>query len=538
MVMMLNIKKKFWISSTVLLCLVFLIVSVFSPFAAENNNKNNSGAEINPPDMTPYKIQVVDSKTGRGVPMILIENTNGARYYTDSAGYVSFYDPALMDQDVFFLISGPGYVYPRNSMGSVGERVTVRPGESVKFEVDRVSIAERLYRVTGQGIYRDSVALGQPVPIEKPILNTKVMKQDSAKVIEYKGKLYWFWGDTYSSSKAEGNLRVTGAVSELPGKGGLDPDLGVNLKYFAGSDGYVKEMAPNLQDGSVHVELSSLMKTTKDGKECLLAGYVSYDKDNKEVSRGILMFNDQKEQFDLVVRFEEDEMMRYPQGNAFLCNENGKEYWVFCNPLPTIRVVNDYNSIINPDSYEVYTPIKQGAVYDKKVPRKTELDLDDNGNLKWSWKKKTGLLTQEQEENLIRIRVIKHSDAFYRFTDVDNGNAVELYSAAIQWNEYRKSWIMIAQSKKGTEPLGDIYYAEAKNPSGPWKNGKLIVSHDQWAFYNPIFHPYFSKDNGRIIYFEGNFDNDGRTSKPVSYYDNNQLMYKLDLSDPRLNLSN
>ena len=42
-----------------------------------------------------------------------------------------------------------------------------------RLELERRNVAERLYRVTGAGIYRDSVLTGQPVPIKEPLLNAE-----------------------------------------------------------------------------------------------------------------------------------------------------------------------------------------------------------------------------------------------------------------------------------------------------------------------------------------------------------------------------
>ena len=43
--------------------------------------------------------------------------------------------------------------------------------------------------------------------------------------------LYWFWGDTERVSYPLGNFSASGATSELPGRGGLDPNVGVDLTY-------------------------------------------------------------------------------------------------------------------------------------------------------------------------------------------------------------------------------------------------------------------------------------------------------------------
>ena len=64
---------------------------------------------------------------------------------------------------------------------------------------------------------------------------------------------------------------------------------------------------------------------------------------------------------------------------------------------------------------------------------------------------------------------------------------------------------------------------------------KKIVSHEDYSFYNPKQHPYFDREGGRVIYFEGTFTRSFSGNKePVPRYDYNQMMYKLDLRDPRL----
>jgi hypothetical protein len=65
-----------------------------------------------------------------------------------------------------------------------------------------------------------------------------------------------------------------------------------------------------------------------------------------------------------------------------------------------------------------------------------------------------------------------------------------------------------------------------------------VASHTKYSFYNPKQHPMFDQDGGRLIYFEGTythtFSSGPETATPR--YDYNQLMYRLDLSDPRLAL--
>ena len=76
--------------------------------------------------------------------------------------------------------------------------------------IERTNRAERLYRVTGTGIYRDSVLVGANVPIAEPLLNANVRGQDSVQAVIYKDQIYWFWGDTLYETGGLGNFRTAG----------------------------------------------------------------------------------------------------------------------------------------------------------------------------------------------------------------------------------------------------------------------------------------------------------------------------------------
>ena len=56
-------------------------------------------------------------------------------------------------------------------------------------------------------------------------------------------------------------------------------------------------------------------------------------------------------------------------------------------------------------------------------------------------------------------------------------------------------------------------------------------------FYNPKQHPELMRDGGRTIFFEGTFVNTfSGTTVPVPRYNYNQLMYRLDVSDERIEM--
>src|SRR3954466_7054604 len=96
---------------------------------------------------------------------------------------------------------------------------------------------------------------------------------------------------------------------------------------------------------------------------------------------------------------------------------------------------------------------------------------------------------------------------------------------------------MIAVQAGGTSYLGEVWFAEADTPLGPWVYARKVVTHEKYSFYNPKQHPFFDQDGGRVIYFEGTYTTgfSGNTD-PTPRYDYNQVMYRLDLADGRLNL--
>ena len=96
---------------------------------------------------------------------------------------------------------------------------------------------------------------------------------------------------------------------------------------------------------------------------------------------------------------------------------------------------------------------------------------------------------------------------------------------------------MIAVQNYGTSFLGEVWYAEALTPLGPWTSGVKIVTHDKYSFYNPKQHPYFDEQEGRVIYFEGTYSHTfSGNEHPTPRYDYTQIMYRLDLADERLRL--
>ena len=70
-----------------------------------------------------FKIQVVDRQTGRGVPLVELRTTNNTPYFTDSNGIVAYYEPGLMDREVFFFVESHGYEFQKDGFGFHGTRL-------------------------------------------------------------------------------------------------------------------------------------------------------------------------------------------------------------------------------------------------------------------------------------------------------------------------------------------------------------------------------------------------------------------------------
>jgi hypothetical protein len=477
-----------------------------------------------------FKITVVDAKTGRGVPLVELRTVDNVRYYTDSNGIVAFFDPGLMGEDVFFHVSSPGYEFPKDGFGNRGKTVKAIAGGSAELKIDRVNIAERLYRVTGADIYGDSVLVGQPTPLKKPTLNARVVGQDTAFSTVFGDRLFWFWGDTARPSHPLGNFQTTGATSLLPEHGGLEPDRGIDLTYFTRDDGFVKPMAPMPGPGPTWIDGLVTIKD-QSGQERMFAAYAKIRGTTEPYERGLLEFNSDREQFEKVAAIPLDAPVR-PGGHPFHVTDQGTDYIYFAMPFPLVRVRAEAESIKDLNRYEAYTCLVEGT-----RPRDGRLDRGADGALRYSWKKNTAPVGPREQRRLIDSGRIKGDEALLQLQDSETGKPVVAHSGSVNWNPFRKKWIMIVGEFGGTSFLGEVWYAEAPTPVGPWKVARKVATHPDYSFYNPTQDPALDKENGRVIFFEGTYAAtfSGNTH-PTPHYDYNQLMYKLDLADPRLKL--
>ena len=295
------------------------------------------------PRPRPFRIQVVEAGTGRGVPLVELKTVNQIRYYTDSNGIVAFDEPGLFNQKVYFSIRSHGYEAEKDGFGYRGASFVITEGGTAQVVIHRLNIARRLYRVTGEGIYRDSLLTGDKVPIREPLLERSGLRPGQ------RGECGVSRARSTGSGAIRivpdyplGNFHVPGATSELPGRGGLEPEEGVNLSYFVDEKGFARPTAAMPGEGPTWI--SGLTVLTDDqGRERMLAFYAKIRKVLEVYERGLVEFNARTQRFEKVTQFPEASQYsgEHPDGHAFLHQAYGINYVYYANPYPLLRVRAD-----------------------------------------------------------------------------------------------------------------------------------------------------------------------------------------------------
>lgn len=475
----------------------------------------------------PFAIEVVDKATDRGVPLVELTTVNNVRFVTDSNGLVAVAEPDLTGLSVFFHVKSHGYEFAKDGFGIRGKALDVRPGGKARLELTRLNVAERLYRTTGGGIYRDSVILGRPVPARAPLLAAKVFGCDSVMTAEYRDKIFWFWGDTNKPSYPLGHFHMTGATTP---RRGLEPDKTVDYTYFVGEDGFARPTCQMPGEGPTWIGGLTVVKD-HSGRDRMYAGYVKIRPPMEAYEHGLVVWDDTLERFTKVVVYPEGlPIYPGPQGHAFHhAGPDGQDYVYFTTFLPLTRVKADPDALADPRRFEGFTCLVPGTrAADRRVER------DEKGAVVYGWKPNTPPLTCAEQSTFLKAGVLKPGEALVALRDVETGRPIVAHNASVYWNDHRRRWVWIGSEQNGaTSFLGDVWYAEADSPTGPWVYARKVVTHDKYSFYNPKRHAFL--DKGSVVYFEGTYTNSfSGNPDQTPRYDYNQVMYRLDLDDPRL----
>ena len=432
--------------------------------------------------LPPCRIEVVEKATGWPVPLVEFRTTHQARFVTDNAGIIAFDLPELMGVDTWFEVIGHGYEMPKDGFGLRGVRLKPRPGDTIKVEVSRTIIARRLGRLTGAGLLAECQKLG----LESAVAESGVLGCDSVQNAVHRGRLFWIWGDTTLANYALGIFNATSATTPVQPLASLEPPLRMRFEYFRDPAGRPRGVAKIPGEGPTWIS-GVVSLPDKTGTARLVGSYVKIKPPMDAYEWGLCVWNERTEQLEpLKLLWTKSEAKPQPpplpDGHpAFWKDATGKEWVLFGNPLPTLRC---------PASFE-------------------------------AWQDPTAWETLEPQANLL---------------SAGDSRRVKPHSGSIAWNPWRKRWVTVFMEAFGKpSAFGELWYAEADAPTGPWGAAVKILSHENYTFYNPRINPEFTAADSPVLIFEGTFTQQfADRPPPTPRYDYNQILYRLDLDNPEL----
>lgn len=430
----------------------------------------------------PYRIEVLEKGSGWPVPLVELRTTNDVRFVTDNAGVVAFDLPEVMGRETWFGVFGHGYEVAPDGFGMRGFRLTPQPGKTLKVEVTRKTIAKRLGRLTGAGLFAESQKTGHDLDWRE----SGVVGSDSVQNAVYRGKLFWAWGDTNLLNYPLGIFDMSSATTALQPLAKFEPPLRLKLDYFTNEKGTPRGVAKMPGEGPTWVT-AYVTLPDKTGAPHLVGTYRKIHGHLDVYESGLCAWNDETANFERKLVFwkksdGEPKEAPAPDGHPALWKDSaGKEWVLFGNPLPALRCPATFEAWQDSDTWEVLKP----------------------------------------QESL---------------RSATDGKPVKPHSGSIAWNPFRKRWVTVFMQAFGKPSVfGEIWYAEANSPTGPWGAAVKILTHDNYTFYNPRLHPEFTAADSPILIFEGTFTAEfADRPHPTPRYNYNQILYRLDLDDPAL----
>lgn len=429
----------------------------------------------------PCRIEIVEQDSGWPVPLVELRTTHHARFVSDNAGLIAFDLPELMGRETWFDVHGHGYEVKADGFGNRGVRLTPKPGGSLRVEVQRKIIAKRIGRLTGAGLFAESQKLG----LESNWRESGIVGQDSVQNAMHDGKLFWFWGDTTLARYPLGIFDGTGATTGIPSLDSLRPPLKFPLEYFADKEGRPRAIAPLPGKGPAWVTgVASVPDRT--GKARLVCAGMKIEPPMDIYEWSLIVWNEEKNLFEKLKTIwtkssETPKPPAVPEGHPVKwLDSTGKEWLLFGNPLPKLRCPATFEAWQDPSTWETLTP----------------------------------------QESLRGA----------------GGEMVKPHTGSIAWHPWRKRWVTVFMQSFGKPSVfGELWYAEAESPTGPWGRTVKVLSHDNYTFYNPRLHIEFTPEGSPALFFEGTYTMQfADKPAPTPRYDYNQILYRLDLDDPRL----
>ncbi len=427
----------------------------------------------------PCRLEVVERGTGWPVPLVEFRTTHQVRFVSDNAGLIALDAPELMGRETWFDVVGHGYGVAKDGFGYRGVRLTPRPGGRLRVEVERTSLARRVGRLTGAGLYAESQKLG----LEAGWRESGVFGCDSIQAAEHGGRLYWIWGDTTLAGYPLGVFDVSAATTGLRPVARLEPPLKVEFEYFRGGNGEPRGVARMAGTGPTW--LTALVSLPEAGGGARLgASYMKIKPPLEAYEWGLCVWDEEGGRFERLRRVwtktdAVPERGPCPDGHAVFWADGAGTNWVlFGDPLPTLRCRATFEAWSDPGSWEELKP----------------------------------------QETIPAAR---------------GGGRIKPHRGSIAWNAWRGRWVTVFTEAFGKpSALGEVWYAEAETPLGPWGGAVKVLSHENYTYYNPRIRAEFGPGGTSWIAFEGTFSTTfADHAVPVGRHDYNQVVYALDLAE-------
>lgn len=430
----------------------------------------------------PCRIEVVEKGSGWPVPLVELRTTHNVRFVTDNAGVIAFDLPELMGRETWFDVSGHGYERPKDGFGYRGVRLTPGPGKTLKVEVNRTIIARRLGRLTGGGLFAESQKTGRDLDAAE----SGVLGCDSVQNAVHRGRMFWAWGDTTLAHYPLGVFDMSSATTPVQPLRSFEPPLKIHYDYFRDDNGRPKGVAKMPGSGPTWVT-AYVSLPDKTGTPRLVGSYSKIRGHLEAYEWSLCVWNDATSSFEKLrtVWTKTESSPKpppFPEGHpAFWKDEHGKEWVLFGNPFPRLRC---------PATFEAW---QDSSTWEELKPQSSVESASD-------------------------------------------GKPVKPHTGHIVWNAFRKRWATVFMQAYGKpSAFGELWYAEADAPTGPWGKAVKVLSHDNYTFYNPRLHPEFTPEGSPILLFEGTYTAEfADRPQPTPRYNYNQMLYRLDLDDPAL----
>ena len=430
----------------------------------------------------PCRIEVVEKGSHWPVSLVELRTTHNVSFITDNAGVIAFDLPELMGRETWFDVIGRGYEVPADGFGYHGVRLKPEPGTTLKVEVTRTIIAKRLGRLTGGGLFAESQKTGRELDWRE----TGVLGCDSVLNAVHRGKLFWAWGDTTLPQYPLGIFDTTSATTALQPLASFEPPIRLKFDYFTDAQGKPRGVAKMAGDGPTWLS-GYVSLPDKNGTPHLVATYVKVKPPLETYESGLCVWNDSTSNFErLRVLWNKSDNATQrphaPEGHpAFWKDAQGKEWMLFGNPLPLLRCPATFEAWQDSSQWETLTP---------------------------------------------QASLVSATD----------GKPVKPHTGSIGWCAWRKRWVTVFMEAFGKPSVfGELWYAEAETPTGPWGKAVKVLSHQNYTFYNPRLHLDITPADSPILLFEGTYTMQfADRPPPTPRYDYNQILYRLDLDDPAL----